>query len=49
MLQAFIIFSAVAILAGKISHYLQKHPNSGRVFKWLQVVVFVGIGIFILV
>ncbi len=49
MLQAFLIFSAVAILAGKISVYLQKHPASGLVFKWLQVIVFVGIGIFILV
>lgn len=49
MLQAFLIFSAVAILAGKISVYLQKHPASGLVFKWVQVVVFVGIGIFILV
>ena len=49
MLQAFLIFSAVAILAGKISLYLQKHPASGLTFKWLQVVVFVGIGIFILV
>ena len=49
MLQAFLIFSAVAILAGKISVYLQKHPASGIIFKWLQVVVFVGIGIFILV
>lgn len=49
MLQAFLIFSAVAILAGKISLYLQKHPASGVIFKWVQVVVFVGIGIFILV
>ncbi len=49
MLQAFLIFSAVAILAGKISVYLQKHPASGLIFKWVQVVVFVGIGIFILV
>lgn len=49
MLQAFLIFSAVAILAGKISVYLQQHPASGLVFKWVQVVVFVGIGIFILV
>ena len=49
MLQALIIFSAVAILAGKVSNYLQKHPNSGVIFKWLQVVVFIGIGIFILV
>ena len=49
MLQAFIIFSTVAILAGKISKYLKKHPKSGVVFKWLQVGVFVGIGIFILI
>ncbi|WP_324721324.1 LysE family translocator [Salinimicrobium sp. HB62] len=49
MLQAFLIFSTVAILAGKISTYLNKHPYSGVIFKWLQVVVFVGIGIFILV
>lgn len=49
MLQAFIIFSMVAILAGKISNYLQSHPHSGMIFKWLQVVVFVGIAVFILV
>ena len=49
MIQAFLIFSAVAILAGKISVYLQKHPASGLIFKWVQVAVFVGIGIFILV
>ena len=49
MLQAFLIFSTVAILAGKISIYLKKHPASGTIFKWVQVVVFVGIGIFILV
>lgn len=48
MLQAFVIFSSVAILAGKISRYLQSHPHSGIIFKWLQVVVFVGIGLFIL-
>ena len=49
MVQAFIIFSMVSILAGKISVYLRSHPNSGRVFKWLQIMVFVGIGIFILI
>ena len=48
MLQAFLIFSTVAVLAGKISVYLQKHPHSGVVFKWVQVLVFVGIGIFII-
>lgn len=49
MLQALLIFSAVAILAGKISGYLSKHPHSGIIFKWIQVTVFIGIGIFILV
>lgn len=49
MLQAFIIFSLVSILAGKISQYLNTHPKSGIIFKWLQILVFVGIGIFILI
>lgn len=49
MLQAFLIFGLVAILAGKISEYLKTHPKSGVVLKWLQVLVFIGIGIFILV
>ena len=48
MLQAFIIFSTVAVLAGKISRYLQSHPHSGLIFKWLQIFVFVGIAIYIL-
>ena len=49
MLQAFIIFSLVSILAGKISKYLQSHPHSGVIFKWVQVLAFIGIGIFILI
>lgn len=49
ILQAFVIFSMVAILAGKISGYLKRHPYSDLLFKWLQIMVFVGIGIFILV
>lgn len=49
MIQALIIFTAVAVLAGRISLYLRKHPQAGVVLKWVQVVVFVGIGIFILV
>lgn len=48
MLQALIIFSMVAILAGKITGYLQKHENSGVMFKWIQVIVFLGIGVYIL-
>lgn len=48
MIQALVIFSTVAILAGKISRYLSGHPKSGIIFKWVQIVVFIGIGIFIL-
>ena len=49
MLQTILIFGAVAILAGKISIYLKQHRNSGLILKWLQIVVFVGIALFILI
>ncbi|WP_373059223.1 LysE family translocator [Zunongwangia sp. H14] len=49
MLQAFLIFSGVAVMAGKISTYLKKHPNSGLILKWVQVVVFLLIAFLILV
>lgn len=48
MLQALIIFGVVAILAGKINDFLQKYKSSGIFLKWIQVLVFIGIGIFIL-
>lgn len=43
-----VVFSAIAVLAGKISGYLQKHSGSGLVLKWAQIIVFVLIGFFIL-
>jgi threonine/homoserine/homoserine lactone efflux protein len=49
MLVSFVIFSAIALLAGEIKTYTLRHKNSGVVFKWLQIVVFVGIAIFILI
>ena len=49
MLQAFIIFGLVALLAGNISGFFKNHPSSGVVLKWVQIVVFVGIGVFILI
>lgn len=48
MIQAFIIFSLIALLAGRISNYLRKHSSSGIILKWVQIVVFVGIGVLIL-
>lgn len=48
MLQALLIFGVVAFLSGIISGYLNSHPTSGRVLKWIQIIVFIGIGLFIL-
>jgi threonine/homoserine/homoserine lactone efflux protein len=48
ILTSFIIFSTIAILAGSISAYTKKNKNAGVFFKWLQIVVFVGIAGFIL-
>ncbi len=48
MLVSFIIFSTIALLAGEIKTYTLSHKNSGLVFKWLQIIVFLGIAIFIL-
>ncbi|MBX2828691.1 MAG: LysE family translocator [Flavobacteriaceae bacterium] len=48
MLTSFLAFSAVALLAGAISSYLMKNNQVGIVLKWLQIVVFVGIAVYIL-
>lgn len=45
---SFIIFSGIAFLAGSISTYLKQHQGVGLVLKWLQIVVFVSIAVFIL-
>ncbi len=45
---SFVIFGMIAILSGSISSYLKKSAKIGLVLKWLQIIVFVGIGIFIL-
>ena len=48
MFVSFIIFSTIALLASQIKRFTLENRNSGVVFKWLQIVVFVGIAIFIL-
>jgi threonine/homoserine/homoserine lactone efflux protein len=49
MAVSLIIFSTIAILAGTISDYIKQHKNVGVFLKWLQIIVFVGIAIFILI
>lgn len=44
-----IIFSTIAILAGSISTYIKSHRQIGTFLKWLQIIVFIGIAILILV
>lgn len=48
ILTSFIIFSSIALLGGNISKRIQENKNIGVVLKWLQVIVFIGIAIFIL-
>jgi threonine/homoserine/homoserine lactone efflux protein len=48
MAVSFFIFSSIAILAGSISIYIKQHKHIGNYLKWLQIVVFVGIAVFIL-
>ncbi len=48
MLISFITFSFIAIAAGRISTLLLEWKGIGVVLKWLQILVFVGIAIFIL-
>lgn len=43
-----IIFSLVAFLGGTISEYLIQHKKTGWYLKWLQIIVFIVIAIFIL-
>ena len=48
MLVAFLIFSAIALLSGSISDYIKRNKHVGHYLKWLQICVFVGIALFIL-
>ncbi len=48
MLVSFTIFSLIAILAGYISDYLKKNSRVGFYLKWMQILVFIAIGVYIL-
>ena len=49
ILVSFVIFSTIAILAGAIAETIKKNKNVGVYMKWLQIVVFVGIALFIMI
>lgn len=46
MIQAFVIFSLIAVLADKLSQYLKSDIFWNNV-KWVKIIVFVGLGIFL--
>jgi threonine/homoserine/homoserine lactone efflux protein len=48
MLVTFLIFSSIALLSGAIAIQIKKHSGIEIFLKWLQIVVFIGIGIFLL-
>ncbi|WP_411031424.1 LysE family translocator [Spongiimicrobium sp. 3-5] len=48
MLIAFTVFSLIAILASSITSYIRRNSKIGVVMKWLQISVFLGIAVFIL-
>ncbi|MEO9513897.1 MAG: LysE family translocator [Flavobacteriaceae bacterium] len=47
MLVALIIFSTIAVLAGTISGYFLRYPKVAVYLKWLQIVVFIGIAVYL--
>lgn len=47
MFVSFLTFSSIALAAGKISSLLLEWKSMGLVLKWLQVLVFLGIAVFI--
>jgi len=48
MVVSFLIFSAIALLSGRVSSFLRKQKNAGVFFKWMQIIVFMAIAIFLL-
>jgi len=49
MLMAFIVFSSLSIMAGYFSSLLNEFKMVSVSLKWLQIVVFLGIAVFILI
>nr|WP_321411598.1 LysE family translocator [uncultured Allomuricauda sp.] len=47
MFSALLVFGAIAVLAGRISKYLSRHKKAGFHLKWVQIVVFIGIAVYL--
>ena len=49
ILVSFVIFSTIALLGGSISERIQQNKQIGIWLKWMQIIVFIGIALFILI
>lgn len=49
MLQAFLIFATISIVADKLTGFIRHNEKFAQFLKWLQIIVFVGIAVLILV
>ncbi len=47
MVVSFLVFGTIAMLSGQIANLLRDNKNVGLFLKWLQIIVFVGIAVFI--
>lgn len=45
---SFLVFGTIALLAGRFSMLINSRTNAFTFFKWLQVIVFIGIAAFLL-
>jgi len=43
-----LIFGSIAILSGMISELITKNTGMGTILKWLQILVFISIGVYLL-
>ena len=44
-----IVFGGIALLAGTINGYLKENSSTGLLLKWLQIIVFIAIAIYLLI
>ncbi|WP_282049624.1 LysE family translocator [Maribacter aquivivus] len=42
-----VVFSGIAILSGQISKFLKTKKRTGFILKWVQIIVFIGIAIYL--
>ncbi|MGO4920722.1 LysE family translocator [Maribacter spongiicola] len=42
-----VVFSGIAILSGQISKFLITKKRTGFILKWLQIIVFIGIAVYL--